>query len=362
VNHLRSFIDIELVTGEGPRVRAKRKAQGEFLANLLQNLQSNNPATPVISVGDYNAFQFNDGYTDPVATIKGNPTSDDQVVVDASSDVVFPDFINLMDGLPTDQQYSFIFDGTPQALDQQIINTVANSFLTRFAIARNNSDFPELPASAFSGDASRPERNSDHDMPMSYYLFPLDQDHDGVPDANDNCVNTANPDQANNDNDALGDVCDPDEDNDGVLDGNDNCPFTANTDQVNNVGDAQGDVCDGDDDNDGVLDVNDNCPFTANSGQENNDGDAQGDVCDNDDDNDGVLDVNDNCPFTANTDQANNDGDAQGDVCDNDDDNDGVPDVTDNCPFTANSGQENNDGDAQGDVCDNDDDNDGVLD
>jgi hypothetical protein len=170
VNHTRSFIDIELVTGEGPRVRAKRKAQAEFLASLLQDLQTNNPSTPVISMGDYNAYQFNDGYTDPVATIKGTPTPDDQVVVDESPDVVNPNFINLTDGLPADQRYSFIFEGTPQAIDHFIINTVANSYLQRYAIARNNSDFPEGPA--FAGDATRPERCSDHDMPVAYFKFP----------------------------------------------------------------------------------------------------------------------------------------------------------------------------------------------
>ena len=206
VNHLRSFIDIEGVSGEGERVRAKRKAQGEFLANLLQDLQTSNPTTPVISVGDYNAYQFNDGYTDPIATIKGIPTADDQVVVDESPDLVNPNFLNLIDGLPADQRYSFIFEGTPQTLDHVIINTVANSYLTRFAIARNNADFPFVPAATFAGNAARPERNSDHDMPIAYFLFPPDQDDDGIPDATDNCVLTVNPDQANNDGDALGDV------------------------------------------------------------------------------------------------------------------------------------------------------------
>lgn len=172
VNHLRSFIDIEMVTGEGPRVRSKRKAQGEFLANLLQELQTNNPTTAIISVGDYNAYEFNDGYTDPIATIKGTPTSDDEVVVDQSPDVVFPDFINLTDGLPVDQRYSFIFEGTPQALDHVIVNTVAHSYLQRYAIARNNADFPEVPSSLFANDVTRPERNSDHDMPVAYFSFP----------------------------------------------------------------------------------------------------------------------------------------------------------------------------------------------
>jgi hypothetical protein len=280
VNHPRSFIDIEVVGDAGARVRAKRKAQGEFLANLLQGYQTNNPTTPIISVGDYNAYEFNDGYTDPIATIKGMPTADDQIVVDDSLDVVNPDFINLTDGLPANQRYSFIFEGTPQALDHVIINTVAQSYFQRYAIARNNSDFPEVPSTLFSGVTTRPERNSDHDMPVAYFLFPPDQDDDGIPDATDNCVLTANPDQANNDGDAFGDACDADDDNDGVLDGADNCPFTANTDQANNDGDGLGDVCDPDDDNDGVLDVADNCPSVANPGQENFDGDALGDACD----------------------------------------------------------------------------------
>ena len=172
VNHTRSFIDIEAVTGEGPRVRAKRKAQGEFLADLLQELQTDNPGLPVMSIGDYNAYQFNDGYTDPIATIKGTPTADNQVVVDESPDLVNPNFINLSDSLPADQQYSFIFEGTPQLIDHQIINTVAASYLQRYHIARNNSDFPEVPGSLFATNAARPERNSDHDMPVAYYKFP----------------------------------------------------------------------------------------------------------------------------------------------------------------------------------------------
>ncbi len=172
VNHTRSFIDIEVVGAEGARVRAKRKAQSEFLANLLQELQTDNPTTPVMSIGDYNAFQFSDGFTDPVATLKGTPTADEEIVVDASPDVVNPNFINLTDGLPADQRYSFIFEGTPQAIDHFIINTVAQSLVQRYAIARNNTDFPELPASLFSGDATRPERNSDHDMPVGYFTIP----------------------------------------------------------------------------------------------------------------------------------------------------------------------------------------------
>ena len=160
------------MTGEGPRVRAKRKAQAEFLADLLQDLQTNDPTTPIMSIGDYNAYQFNDGFTDPVATIKGTPTADNQVVVDESPDLVNPNFINLTDGLPADQRYSFIFEGTPQAIDHFIINTVAQSLLQRYVIARNNTDFPEVPGSFFRRPDPARALNSDHDMPVGYFKFP----------------------------------------------------------------------------------------------------------------------------------------------------------------------------------------------
>lgn len=170
VNHLRSFIDIELVGIEGDRVRAKRTAQAEATAQLLQDLQTDNPGVAVISVGDYNAYQFNDGYTDPIAILKGSPTPDDQLVVDASPDVVEPNFVNLTDGLPAEQRYSFIFEGTPQALDHILVNTVANSYVQRYAVARGNSDFPDSPE--FTSDPTRPEGASDHDMPVAHFRFP----------------------------------------------------------------------------------------------------------------------------------------------------------------------------------------------
>ncbi|MGE0864660.1 MAG: lamin tail domain-containing protein [Vicinamibacterales bacterium] len=169
VNHLRSFIDIELVGGDGLRVRAKRTAQAESTANLLQTLQFTNPGVPVISIGDYNAYEFNDGYTDPIAVITGAPTPDDQVVVDESPDLVNPDFVNLTNSLPAGERYTFVFEGTPQALDHVLVNTAGASLVSRYAVARNNADFPE--GALFAGDVTRPERNSDHDMPVAYFRF-----------------------------------------------------------------------------------------------------------------------------------------------------------------------------------------------
>ena len=191
-----------------------------------------------------------------------------------------------------------------------------------------------------------------------------DSDGDGISNDSDNCPNTSNPDQSDNDQDGVGDVCDTDDDNDSFLDDQDNCPNTFNTNQSDIDQDGIGDVCDSDDDNDGVLDLEDNCPTTGNPDQSDNDQDGIGDVCDStiDIDNDGILNENDNCPNTFNTNQSDIDQDGIGDVCDPDDDNDSFLDDQDNCPIIFNTAQLDNDQDGIGDECDTDDDNDGVLD
>jgi hypothetical protein len=52
-----------------------------------------------------------------------------------------------------------------------------------------------------------------------------DSDGDDIPDADDNCTDVANADQADFDEDQVGDACDEDDDNDGFPDGQDPDPF-----------------------------------------------------------------------------------------------------------------------------------------
>jgi hypothetical protein len=191
---------------------------------------------------------------------------------------------------------------------------------------------------------------------------PIDSDHDGIIDSEDNCPAIANDDQTDLDGDGTGDLCDNDDDGDGVADTTDNCPRNANTDQADLDNDNLGDVCDTDDDADNVPDEIDNCPVISNAGQEDLDSDNQGDACDLDDDNDGVVDTDDNCPTVSNSQQSDLDNDGSGDACDPDMDGDIIVNSEDNCPMTANIDQKDNDLDGAGDVCDPDDDNDEVAD
>jgi uncharacterized repeat protein (TIGR01451 family) len=170
VNHLRSLSGIN-DAAEGARIRAKRAAQAEFLAHLIQSRQSADPHEAIISIGDYNGFEFSDGYVDVIGTVLGKPAPFDQVVL-ASNDLVNPDLTNLVELAPAEQRYSFSLDGNAQALDHIL---VTGNLLPRFdglSFARCNADFPE----SFRNDPSRPERISDHDMPVAYFSFPSGAD------------------------------------------------------------------------------------------------------------------------------------------------------------------------------------------
>lgn len=87
-----------------------------------------------------------------------------------------------------------------------------------------------------------------------------DTDGDGFDDADDNCPEESNQDQADLDGDGVGDLCDRDLDWDGIENAYDNCPLIVNEDQFDTDGDGEGDVCDSDIDGDGVANDDDQFP------------------------------------------------------------------------------------------------------
>jgi predicted extracellular nuclease len=144
-------------------VRAKRAAQAESLALMVDRRLAPDPTAPLLVVGDMNAFEFSDGYVDVVGTVRGTPAPRDQVV-QPTRDLLTPDLINLVDGLPAPDRYSYVFDGVAQTLDHVLVSPGLLESVAAFGHVRGNADAPEI----WRSDATRPERISDHDPALVY--------------------------------------------------------------------------------------------------------------------------------------------------------------------------------------------------
>ncbi len=168
VNHLRSLGGIDDVRGGssgwatgGERVRVKRGAQAAYLAGLVESMQQANPDENIVLVGDFNAFEFNDGYVDVLGVIRGDEASAEQVLTHVDS----PLTSLLIDGsqLIADpaRRYSYLFAGNAQNLDHVLVNeaVIADAGGLRVDHARINADFG---VDNF-GDEAVPLRTSDHD-------------------------------------------------------------------------------------------------------------------------------------------------------------------------------------------------------
>ncbi|MBP9665101.1 MAG: hypothetical protein KBD94_10805 [Pyrinomonadaceae bacterium] len=174
VNHLKSFLGYN-DPKQQDNVRLKKRLQAEFLAKWIQDRQKANPAERIMLIGDFNAYQFNDGIVDLIGAIKGSPSAKD-AVLNPSEDLVEPNMIDLVDLIPADQKYSYRFDGNGQVLDHIIISDSLMPYAQGFGFARVNADFPE----SYRGE-DRPERYSDHDPAVAY--FNLDAKPAPVPTA-----------------------------------------------------------------------------------------------------------------------------------------------------------------------------------
>src|SRR5690606_25182154 len=164
VVHQRSLNSAEEDSASGVRVRAKRQEQARFLANLIQGRQLADPSERLVVLGDFNAFEFNDGYGDSMGTVTGLPSPDDATVVPGDgADLVDPDLYDLTFLNTPDVSYSYAYDGNIQSLDHVLANAAlmnaADVETLSISHARINADFPAVARNA----TDSPTRLSDHD-------------------------------------------------------------------------------------------------------------------------------------------------------------------------------------------------------
>jgi predicted extracellular nuclease len=165
VNHMKSLINVNSTTSNSTRL--KKELQSEAIASYINTAQAN--GQHVISGGDFNAFEFSDGYTDTLATYTNtNVLPSDQVVQPGVAGIVTPSLIDLPLTLPAAQRWSYQEDGSAQILDHMVITQDLQATGVRFAYAHLNADFP---ISAYS-NTTTPARVSDHDAAVGYFILP----------------------------------------------------------------------------------------------------------------------------------------------------------------------------------------------
>ena len=166
VVHQRSLINVDDPTSTGQTVRLKREAQAEYLASLIQSYQA--AGEHVITVGDFNAFEFSDGFVDSLGVTTGNPVPAAQVLTAPKTGLVSPTLVDLVTLLPAAQRQSYVEDGSAQVLDHVVVTQDLVPTETRLVYAHMDSDYPLV----YQNDATRPERVSDHDPAVAYFTVP----------------------------------------------------------------------------------------------------------------------------------------------------------------------------------------------
>lgn len=170
VVHQRSLNGSEEIGASGERIRAKRQRQAEFLAGFLDGLQKQSDDARIVVLGDFNAFEFNDGLAHVMGTATGQPAPDAETsVAGDGADYVEKDLVNMGLLAPQAERYSFVFGGNAQTLDHVLVSEDLVVATRDLALdhARINADFPEVNRSV----ADSPSRLADHD-PLLTVIVP----------------------------------------------------------------------------------------------------------------------------------------------------------------------------------------------
>lgn len=165
VNHMKALTGQNSPTSTS--TRQKKELQAEDIARYIQTLQA--AGQHVISGGDFNAFEFSDGYNDTLGTYTNtNVLPATQVLQPGVAGLVTPPLTDLALTLPANQRWSYVEDGSAQILDHMVVTPELVSGGGHFAYVHLNADFP---LTAYN-DATTPARVSDHDVALGYFVLP----------------------------------------------------------------------------------------------------------------------------------------------------------------------------------------------
>jgi predicted extracellular nuclease len=91
------------------RNRLKRFTQAQSIATRVQAEQMAQPTRPLLVIGDFNDYQFSDGFVNITGLIAGTYDNTKNVLDLAGANIVTPPLWDAVISLPENEQYSFLF-------------------------------------------------------------------------------------------------------------------------------------------------------------------------------------------------------------------------------------------------------------
>jgi hypothetical protein len=183
--HPKARTNVDKDNASAVRDRQKRFTQAVSLARQVQDLQSRYPSQPLLVVGDFNAYQFSDGWVDVVGLVSGK-YKDSENLLKLGQNIVRPSLWNAVESVPENDRYSFLFTEnfgeiqgytqagsgnsgrqvpTVQVLDHALLNRAAAHRFLRMQYGRADIDAPaQTEADAANAtDWTKAIGASDHD-------------------------------------------------------------------------------------------------------------------------------------------------------------------------------------------------------
>ena len=184
--HLKARQNVDDATAAAVRDRQKRFLQAKSIATQVQSLQRAEPLTPLLVVGDFNAYQFSDGWADLVGLIAGRYQDSENLLKLDAPNIVRPALWNAVETVPENDRYSYLYtenfgeiqgytkagSGNPgrtvptvQVLDHALLNLPARLRFLRMQYGRADIDAPAQTEAdaAQAADWTRAIGVSDHD-------------------------------------------------------------------------------------------------------------------------------------------------------------------------------------------------------
>ncbi len=166
--------------GDVDRNRLKRFTQGKSIAQRVQQEQLAQPNRPLLVIGDFNDYQFSDGFVHITGLIEGLYDDTRNVLHLGAPNIVNPPLWDAVNSLPANEQYSFLYTEqfgailgyTPagsfdkgrdvpimQVLDHALLNDAARIWFAGFEYGRADLD----AADADENTSTTAVGVSDHD-------------------------------------------------------------------------------------------------------------------------------------------------------------------------------------------------------